>query len=126
MEPETTRACHDVQTASRRRGFAAPGLRGRKRAPAGVGHGLEIDNPDLDTDLLHPALRQATAARVIAEAETNARSKVNKFDQERAMLENSINELRTFEREYRAKLRGYIESQLKDLDGMTAEAASTR
>jgi DivIVA domain-containing protein len=69
---------------------------------------------------------QATAARVIAEAETNARSKVNKFDQERAMLENSINELRTFEREYRTKLRGYIEGQLKDLDGMTAEAASGR
>ena len=69
---------------------------------------------------------QATAARVIAEAETNARAKVNKFDQERAMLENSINELRTFEREYRNKLRGYIEGQLKDLDGMTAEAASAR
>ena len=42
---------------------------------------------------------QATAARIIAEAETSARAKVNKFDQERAMLENSINELRTFERE---------------------------
>jgi len=69
---------------------------------------------------------QATAARIIAEAETSARAKVNKFDQERAMLENSLNELRTFEREYRSKLRGYIEGQLKDLDGMTAEAASTR
>ncbi len=69
---------------------------------------------------------QATAARIIAEAETSARAKVNKFDQERAMLENSINELRTFEREYRSKLRGYIEGQLKDLDGMTAEAASSR
>jgi len=69
---------------------------------------------------------QATAARIIAEAESSARSKVNKFDQERAMLENSINELRTFEREYRSRLRGYIEGQLKDLDGMTAEAASSR
>ena len=69
---------------------------------------------------------QVTAARIIAEAESSARAKVNKFDQERAMLENSINELRTFEREYRSKLRGYIEGQLKDLDGMTAEAASSR
>ena len=31
-------------------------------------------------------------------------------------LEHRIEELRTFEREYRQKLRGYIEAQLKDLD----------
>ena len=33
-----------------------------------------------------------------------------------ARLEQKIDELKSFERDYRLKLRGYIESQLRDLD----------
>jgi hypothetical protein len=32
------------------------------------------------------------------------------------VLEHRIEELRTFEREYRQKLKGYIEGQLRELD----------
>lgn len=41
-----------------------------------------------------------------------------KADREKvkAELETKIDELQTFERDYRLKLRGYIESQLRDLD----------
>jgi DivIVA domain-containing protein len=58
----------------------------------------------------------ATAARVIAEAESKQRAQINALDQERAGLERQIDELRTFEREYRAKLKSYIEGQLRDLE----------
>ncbi|GMA27320.1 DivIVA domain-containing protein [Arenivirga flava] len=59
----------------------------------------------------------ATAARTVQEAEAKQRQQINALDQERALLEHRIDELRTFEREYRQKLRGYIEGQLSELDG---------
>jgi DivIVA domain-containing protein len=58
----------------------------------------------------------ATAARVVAEAEAKQRSQISSLEQERALLEHRIDELRTFEREYRQKLKGYIEGQLRELD----------
>jgi len=58
----------------------------------------------------------ATAARVVADAEAKQRSQIAQLDQERAVLEHRIDELRTFEREYRQKLKGYIEGQLRDLE----------
>ena len=58
----------------------------------------------------------ATAARVVADAESKQRQQLSSMDQERALLEHRIDELRTFEREYRQKLKGYIEGQLRDLD----------
>lgn len=58
----------------------------------------------------------ATAARVIREAEAQQRVELSKFEQERAVLEHTILELRTFEREYRIKLKTYIESQLAELE----------
>ena len=58
----------------------------------------------------------ATAARVVAEAETRQRAQLGSLDQERQQLEHRIEELRNFEREYRQKLKGYIEGQLRELD----------
>jgi DivIVA domain-containing protein len=72
----------------------------------------------------------ATAARVVSEAEQGARAQLGTIEQERSALEqeknrlqeeksgleSQIDELRTFEREYRDKLRSYIEGQLRDLD----------
>ncbi len=58
----------------------------------------------------------ATAARVVAEAESKQRAQISQLDQERALLEHRIDELRTFEREYRQQLKNYIEGQLRDLE----------
>ncbi len=73
----------------------------------------------------------ATAARVVAEAETRQRAQLGDLDQERQRLEYRIEELRNFEREYRQKLKGYIEGQLRELDtanmlttGSTASTSS--
>lgn len=64
-----------------------------------------------------------TAARVIAEAETAQREQIGSLNQQRQQLEQEthrleqkIEELRTFEREYRQKLKSYIEGQLRELD----------
>ncbi|ASD21999.1 MULTISPECIES: DivIVA domain-containing protein [Cryobacterium] len=65
----------------------------------------------------------ATAARVIAESEAKQRAQINVLDKERAVLENKIEELRTFEREYRQKLKSYIEGQLRDLDSTSPVGA---
>ena len=66
----------------------------------------------------------ATAARVIAEAETQQRIQLQKLDVERSALEGKIDGLRTFEREYRLKLKSYIEGQLHDLDAGSVDSAS--
>ena len=58
----------------------------------------------------------AAAARVVSEAEARQRGQLNTLDQERQQLERRIEELRNFEREYRQKLKGYIEGQLRELD----------
>lgn len=62
----------------------------------------------------------AAAARVVAEAEARQRSQLGSLDQERKQLEHRIEELRNFEREYREKLKSYIEGQLRELDSAHA------
>lgn len=66
----------------------------------------------------------ATAARVVAESEAKQRAQIGALEKERSTLEAKIDELRTFEREYRAKLKSYIEGQLRDLDASAAQAPS--
>jgi hypothetical protein len=47
------------------------------------------------------------------------------LEEKRTSLERKIEELRTFEREYRTRLRSYLESHLRDLDSRgSAEPAS--
>jgi len=58
----------------------------------------------------------ATAARVVADAESRQREQLGSLEQERQQLEQRIDELRNFERDYRQKLKGYIEGQLRELD----------
>ena len=65
----------------------------------------------------------ATAARVVAETEAKQRAQISVLDQERSTLESKVEELRTFEREYRLKLKSYIEGQLRDLDATSSVGA---
>ena len=67
----------------------------------------------------------ATAARVVADAEAKQRSQLSSLDQERALLEHRIDELRAFEREYRQKLKGHIEGLLRELDASNVVTASS-
>lgn len=66
----------------------------------------------------------AAAAKIVSEAESQQRAELETLDNERAALEGRVEELRLFEREYRAKLKGHIEGLLHDLDSTAAPAAS--
>jgi DivIVA domain-containing protein len=67
----------------------------------------------------------ATAARIVAEAETKQRNELARLNQEKAGIEHRIDELRTFEKDYRAGLKGYIEDQLKDLTSSSVDNEKT-
>ena len=60
-----------------------------------------------------------TATRLVLEAEASARSQLKKFEAERMELLTSIAELKSFESEYRQKLKAYISSELANLDAMS-------
>lgn len=71
-----------------------------------------------------------TAARIVAESEAAQREQIGSLDQQRQQLEQEtqrleqkVEELRTFEREYRQKLKSYIEGQLRELDSNNAVLA---
>jgi len=64
----------------------------------------------------------AQAARVVAEAEAEQRRQVTGFEQQKAVLEDRIEQLRQFERDYRQSLQGFITSQLTTLDSTGLEA----
>ncbi|AZZ48614.1 DivIVA domain-containing protein [Rathayibacter rathayi] len=112
-------------------------------APVGAQQSSPVDEAESSSGLLQLARRlheehvregaekrdalvaegRATAARLVAEAEAKQRQQIAKLEEERAGVEHRIDELRTFEREYRQKLKSYIEGQLRDLDSQPAEAS---
>jgi DivIVA domain-containing protein len=68
---------------------------------------------------------QGQAASIVSEAETKGREEIARLDKERSSLENRITELRNFERDYRAQLRGYIEGKLRDLETTGTTSGAT-
>ncbi len=66
------------------------------------------------------------ANQIIQDAEQRSSTITAQFEQRKAALERRVEELRTFEREYRTRLKSYLESQLRDLDasGRSDPAAS--
>jgi DivIVA domain-containing protein len=67
----------------------------------------------------------ATAARIVREAEAQHKADMSRLEQEKALAENDLQTLRNFERDYRAKLKSYIEGQLSDLEAANASAPKT-
>jgi DivIVA domain-containing protein len=59
---------------------------------------------------------RAKAAALDQDAERRHREVMGPLEEKRAGLERKIEELRTFEREYRTRFRSYLESHLRDLD----------
>jgi DivIVA domain-containing protein len=67
---------------------------------------------------------QAEAARIVASAANAQQGQLQALEQEHVALQQRVNELRTFEREYRQQLRTYIQGQLAELDGSSQPAAA--
>ncbi len=56
------------------------------------------------------------ATRTVRDAEQRAATITEQLEQRKDALERRLEQLRTFEREYRVRLKNYLESQLRDLD----------
>jgi DivIVA domain-containing protein len=56
------------------------------------------------------------ASQAVQDAEQRASTITAQLEQRKSALERRVEELRTFEREYRTRLKSYLESQLRDLD----------
>lgn len=54
--------------------------------------------------------------RIVGEAEEKSRTTLAALEEQKADLDKTIEGLRTFERDYRNRLRNYLENQLRDLD----------
>jgi DivIVA domain-containing protein len=72
-------------------------------------------------------LRQAQekADALQADAERKHSEIMGTINQQRTVLEGRLEQLRTFEREYRTRLKSYLESQLRDLDASGKADAAT-
>jgi DivIVA domain-containing protein len=67
---------------------------------------------------------KSTANKLIRDAEEKQRQTLGSLEQERALLERKIDELRAYERDYRTRLKSYLESQLRDLESRGAALPS--
>lgn len=56
------------------------------------------------------------ASQIVREAEETSQRTLMQLEQERSLLERKIDELRVFERDYRTRLKSYLENLLGDLD----------
>ncbi|MHB1065004.1 MAG: DivIVA domain-containing protein [Georgenia sp.] len=59
--------------------------------------------------------------RIIKEAEEQHNRTLTQLEQERSLLERKIDELRTFERDYRARIKSYLESLMASVEGGTGK-----
>ena len=65
---------------------------------------------------------QEQASRLVREAEDKQRQTLGNLETQRQVLERKVEDLRSFEREYRSRLKAYLENQLRDLETSTSSA----
>lgn len=63
------------------------------------------------------AAAKEESERLTSEAEDLRNRTLNQLEQERNALEHKIDELRGFERDYRSRLKSYLEGLLRDVEG---------
>lgn len=66
---------------------------------------------------------QIEASSLVNDAQEKSRKTLGALEQQRSVLERKVEQLRAFERDYRARLKAYIEGQLRDLDARGSVAA---
>ena len=59
---------------------------------------------------------QIEASGLVNDAQEKSRKTLGDLEQQKTVLERKVEQLRGFERDYRARLKAYIEGQLRDLD----------
>jgi DivIVA domain-containing protein len=66
---------------------------------------------------------QIEASSLVNDAQEKSRKILGALEQQRSVLERKVEQLRGFERDYRSRLKAYIEGQLRDLDARGSVAA---
>lgn len=59
---------------------------------------------------------QIEASSLVNDAQEKSRKVLGALEQQRSVLERKVEQLRGFERDYRSRLKAYIEGQLRDLE----------
>jgi DivIVA domain-containing protein len=67
---------------------------------------------------------QEHAARLVREAEEKQRETLGDLEEQRQVLQRKVEQLRQFEREYRSRLKAYLEDQLKQLEAKASVSGS--
>jgi vacuolar-type H+-ATPase subunit E/Vma4 len=68
---------------------------------------------------------RARAEALERDAQEKHRQAMGNLDQQRQILERKVEDLRQFEREYRSRLRSYLEGQLRQLEAQADESIAT-
>ncbi|MBX9246522.1 DivIVA domain-containing protein [Actinotalea ferrariae] len=122
---------------------AAPVVEERVTAPAPAPAPQRMSEPESATGMLQLAQKlhddyvrsgqeegdriitdaKSQASRIVREAEETSARTLSQLEQERSLLERKIDELRVFERDYRTRLKSYLENLLGDLDARGATVA---
>lgn len=69
---------------------------------------------------------QQKAEKLVRDAEETHNRTLAQLEQERSVLERKIDELRVFERDYRTRLKSYLESLLHEVEGRAAISGGRR
>jgi len=64
---------------------------------------------------------QATSEELLSDAKTNIANMTREFEAQRVAMERRVEELRAYEREYRSRLRSYLEGQLRELEAKISD-----
>ena len=88
-------------------------------------HDEYVNDGKAEDDRLLTAAREESE-RLTGEAEELRNRTLNQLEEERTMLERKIDELRGFERDYRARLKSYLEGLLRDVEGPAPAADPLR
>ncbi|BCT75948.1 cell division protein DivIVA [Sinomonas cyclohexanicum] len=67
---------------------------------------------------------QIEASSLVNEAQEKSRKTLGALEQQRSVLERKVEQLRGFERDYRSRLKNYIEGQLRDLEARGSVATA--
>jgi DivIVA domain-containing protein len=114
VAPEPVRAVSQLEAAAQGPEAAAGML-----ALAQKLHDEYVRNGEQTRDRIVGEAREHST-RLMREAEEKQRQTLGSLEQERSLLERKIDELRAFEREYRSRLKSYLEGQLRELESKAA------
>lgn len=118
MAPEPMRPASQLETAAQS-GGQGPEAAAGMLALAQKLHDEYVRNGEQQRDRIVNEAREH-AQRLVREAEEKQRQTLGSLEQERSLLERKIDELRAFEREYRSRLKSYLEGQLRELEAKAA------